>query len=259
MKNFHIILLVIGAGVLTFILSVLFSINMVSISPKNLAKVIKEDPGTFIEAIKTASEKHQKQSAEKALEEQFKKPADIPTKGRVTFGEQTAPVTVVEYSDFQCPYCRRAAKKMKRIIEKYKGKVNVVYKHFPLSFHPFAKPAAEYFEAVAFVSHDKAKKFHDEIFDNFSDYAKLKEETEIEKSLKALIKKVDVDIKAVEGNMEKAKELVKKDMEEAEKLDVRGTPSFFVNGVNPPQGRIELVIEKFLGEDKKNDKKKDES
>lgn len=249
MKNIQIIALIIGASLVTFILSVVFSINMVSISPKNLAKVIKEDPETFINAITEASRDHQKRAKEKALEEQFKNPAKIPTKGRVTFGNSSAPVTIVEYSDFQCPYCARASKSMKRLIEKYEDKVNVVYKHFPLGFHPFAKPAAEYFEAVALIDHEQAKKFHDNIFDNFSDYAKLKDEKKIEKSLKALVKKMGLDAKTVEGNMKKAKEAVKQDMVEAEKLKVRGTPSFFVNGIQASD-KIEPIIERILEESK---------
>ena len=254
MKNIQIIALVLGVSLVTFVLSVVFSINMVSISPKNLAKVIKEDPETFIDAIKEASEVHQKQSAEKALKDLLKNPAEIPTDGRVTFGDSSAPVTIVEYSDFQCRFCWKASQAMKQLREKYDGQVNLVYKHYPLDFHPFAKPAAEYFEAIALIDHEKARQFHDAIFDDFSDYAQLKEKQEINKSLKALVKKMDLDTKTVESNMEQAKKAVQQDMDEARKLDVRGTPSFFVNGVSTQhKGRnfpIELIVEKVL-KDKK--------
>ena len=246
MKNTHIILLVLGASLLTFVLSVVFAINMGTISPKNLAKVIKDDPETFITAIKEASQEHQKRSEEKAMEEQFKNPAKIPTKGRVTFGNTDAPIAIVEYSDFQCPYCSEAAKSMKGLIKKYEGKVKVVYKHFPLSFHPFAKPAAEYFEAVALIDHEKAKNFHDEIFNNFGDYAKLQEEKEITKGLKDLVKKLGLNQKAVAGNMKEAREVVQQDMDEAKKLKIRGTPSFFVNGVDAKSGGMERIIKRFL-------------
>lgn len=218
---------------------------MVSIKPKDLAETIKEDPETFISAIKEAGEMHQKQAAEKALEKQFKNPANIPTEGRVTFGNPSAPVTIVEYSDFQCPYCQRAAKSMRRLKDKYKGKVKLVYKHLPLSFHPFARPAADYFEAVAIVNHEKARKFHDEIFDNFSDYAKLQKSAEINKSLDSIVKKIGVDLKDVKKNLSKAKKVVEKDIEESKKLGVGGTPTFFINGINA-RGRVEAVIERLL-------------
>ena len=248
MKNTQIIVLVAGASLLTFILSVVFSINMASISPKNLAKVIKKDPETFIDAVKEASQDLQKHSAKKAMAERLKNRTEIPTKGRVIFGESSAPISVVEYSDFQCGYCARASSRMRSIREKYEGKVNVVYKHFPLSFHPFAKPAAEYFEAVALIDHKHARKFHDEIFGNFSDYAKLQDEKEIQKKLKALVKKIGLDRKTVESNLEKAKEVVKQDLTEAEKLEVGGTPSFFVNGIDAKGLSLESIIETLLRE-----------
>ena len=194
---------------------------------------MKKDPVTFMEAFKEAAESYQKESAKKALEDQFKNPAKIPTEGRVAFGEASAPITIVEYSDFQCPYCAKAAKSMRDLKDKYKGKVKVVYKHFPLSFHPFAKPAAEYFEAVALVDQAKARQFHDTIFDNFSDYAKLNEEKEITQSLKTLVKKMGLNQTDIEKNMEKAKKVVEEDMKEGRRLDVRGTPSFFCKWGEP--------------------------
>ena len=244
MKNTQIIALVAGASFVTFIISVVFSINMASISPKNLAKVIKADPETFINAIKEAGEEHQKQSAKKALEEQFKNPAKISTKGRVTFGNDSAPIAIVEFSDFQCPYCQMAAQSMRKLKDKYGDKVKMVYKHLPLSFHPFARPAAEYFEAVALISHEKARQFHDSIFDNFSDYKNLKGKQEINNKLKALVRVMGLDLNTVQSNMKKAKKTVAQDIAEAEKLSVRGTPSFFVNGVKTRE--LESVIEKFL-------------
>ena len=250
MKNTHIIALVIGSCFVTFVVSVLFSINMVSISPENLAKVVKKEPLLFMETLKESARSAEEEMRTKAMEEQFKNPADIPTEGRVTFGDKAAPIAIVEFSDFQCPYCARAAKSMSALREKYDGKVKVVYKHFPLSFHPFAKPASEYFEAVAMIDHEKAKMFHDAIFDNFQDYAKLESDAEIEKSIKDILKKIDVKAKEVEDNLESAKKVVLADMEEAKKLNVGGTPSFFVNGIDAKGGNIEMIIDKLLAETK---------
>ena len=103
----------------------------------------------------------------------------------------------------------------------------------------------EYFEAIALIDHKHAKKFHDTIFDNFFDYAKLKDEKEITKKLRALVKKIGLDKKTVEDNLKKAKKVVQQDMAEADKLKVGGTPSFFVNGIDA-KGRIEYVIETLL-------------
>ena len=255
MKNSQIIALVIGSCLVTFIASVLFSMGMATITPKQLASVIKKEPETFFKALEETHKQAQKikaekdrESAKQALEEQFKNPLKIETEGRVTFGNATAPITVVEFSDFQCPYCARAAKRMEALREKYEGKVKVVYKNFPLSFHAFAKPAAEYFEAVALISHDKAREFHDEIFYNFEDYARLNSETDINKAIQKIIKKIGLKKKEVEENLKTAKKTVQADLEEAKRLEVGGTPSFFVNGIDAKGFPMEMIIDRLLKE-----------
>ena len=259
MKNSQIIALVIGSCLITFIASVLFSMEMVTIKPKQLAKVIKKDPETFFKALEETHEeakkirvKQEQEKAKKMLEEQFKNPLEIETEGRVTFGNKSAPITITEFSSFGCVYCAKAAKSMKNLIEKYDGKVNLVYKHFPLSFQPIAKPAAEYFEAVAIISDKKARDFHDEIFDNFDDYARLKSEEDINKAIQKIIKKIGLNMKKVEGNLEKAKKVVEADIKEAGKLGVGGTPSFFINGIDAKGGGFEMIINRLL--DKIEDK-----
>ena len=265
MKNSQIIALVIGSCFVTFIASVLFSMNMVTITPKQLANVIEKDTEVFFEAVKNSfkdAEKRQvekkRESAQKAMEEQFKNPLEIKTKGRVTFGDSKAPVTIVEFSDFQCPYCSKAAENMSALRKKYDGKVSLVYKHFPLSFHPFAKPAAEYFEAVALISHDKAREFHDEIFYNFDDYARLNNEKEINTGIKNILKKIGLNMSKVEANLKKAKKVVQADMDEASKLGVGGTPSFFVNGIDAKGVNIEMIIDRILGKGNEEEEEEEE-
>ena len=248
MKPVKIIALVAGASLFTFILSVFFSINMVFMKPENLAEVIKKDPYTFIEALKVASQDYQGIKKKKVLEERRKNPLKIETEGRVTFGDAKAPVTIVEFADFQCFYCSQASGRMKSLIKKYDGKVKVVYKHFPLIRHPFAKPAAGYFEAIAMMDQEKAKKFHDLIFENFEIYARLKSEGEIERKLKSLVKKTGVELKKVKDNLEEAEKVVQADLKEGERIGVGGTPSFFVNGVSARDVGVEALVEDALKE-----------
>ena len=85
---------------------------------------------------------------------------------RVIVGAKNAPITIVEYSDFECPYCSRGFATVKQLLSEYKGQIRFVFKHLPLDFHPLAKPAALYYEAIALQSHEKAIKFHDKIFEN---------------------------------------------------------------------------------------------
>ena len=253
MKSKSIIVLVAGASLTTLILSVLTSFYFMGISANKLATVIKKDPSTFMEAVRESSQAYQKVAQQKALEgegkriaEELKNPKKIDIKNRVTFGPKNAPITIVEFGDFQCPYCAKVSPMVKSLIKKYPGKVNSVYKHFPLSFHPFAEPAAHYFEAIALVSHAKARKFHDVIFDDFSKYARLKDSAKIQQVLKGIAKKIGVSTSQIQKNMARAKKTVKRDLVEAETLQVRGTPSFFVNGVNPGRKDLGDLIEIIL-------------
>lgn len=85
-------------------------------------------------------------------------------------GDKNASVTLVEFSDFQCPYCSRVYPTMNALLEKYDGKIRIVYKHFPLiSIHEQAVPAAEASECAA--EQGKFWEFHDAIFENQSKLA----------------------------------------------------------------------------------------
>ncbi len=79
-------------------------------------------------------------------------------------GDENAPVTIIEYSDFECPYCERFHPTMLEVMKNYDGKVRWVYRYFPLSFHPNAKPAALAAECAA--DQGKFWEFADQLFEN---------------------------------------------------------------------------------------------
>ena len=81
-------------------------------------------------------------------------------------GDKNAPVTIVEYSDFECPFCSRFHPTMVQLTEEYKGKVRWVYRHFPLSFHPQAEPSAEASECAS--EQGKFWEYADKLFENQS-------------------------------------------------------------------------------------------
>ena len=70
------------------------------------------------------------------VRKEVKVPANAPV-----MGAPDAPITIVEFTDYQCPYCQRAQQYVDRVMDAYKGKVRLVYQEFPLDFHPQAKPA----------------------------------------------------------------------------------------------------------------------
>lgn len=205
--------------------------------PSIVFVAIEKDPAKFIEIVNKAAQDAQKGQAEKAQEdekksrdEEFKNPLKPEIEeGRVVFGNKNAPITIVEYSDFQCPYCSRGFQTMQEVKKEYGDKVRIIFKHLPLDFHPLAMPAAKYFEAIAKQSPEKAEKFHDTVFSN---QGMLKDKGEA--YFKEVAKKVGADLKKVETDIkdESIAKKIEKDMEEARKFNMSGTPGFIINGVS---------------------------
>src|ERR1041385_364487 len=113
-------------------------------NPDILTNAIEKNPDKIMEALQGAARTAQQASRDKEMkeeetrrEEEFKNPkqAEIP-ESRATRGPKDAPITLVEYSDFQCPFCGRGFKTVEELESKYKGKIRFIYKHLPLDFHP---------------------------------------------------------------------------------------------------------------------------
>jgi protein-disulfide isomerase len=146
--------------------------------------------------------------------------ADI--KGAPSKGAKDALITIVEFSDFQCPFCARVEPTMSKVMEEYKGKVRVVWRDFPLPFHQDATPAA----IVARVANEQGKfwEMHAKLFENQRklDRASLEQYAQ-ELGLNAGKVKAALDDKKYESQ-------IKADLEMGQKIGVRGTPAFFING-----------------------------
>ncbi len=138
-------------------------------------------------------------------------------------GPVDAPITVVEYSEFQCPFCRRAQETMKKIEETYHGKVRFVFKHFPLAKHKLAKPAA--IASMAAGHQGQFWPYKALLFERQRDLRKdgIFEEIAGELELDQVRWKRDMENPEIEA-------IIKADVAQAKKLGVRGTPTFFVNG-----------------------------
>ncbi len=149
-------------------------------------------------------------------------------------GNAEAPVTIVEFSDFQCPYCSRGAKTAEQILAKYPNDVKLVFMHYPLNFHPWAKPAAVATVCAAEQSPDAFWTLHDKYF---AHQKEITPQNVVAKS-KEFLKDSGIDMEkwaACAGDQESeaykaAAASVDADMALGQKLGVRGTPGFFVNG-----------------------------
>lgn len=225
-------------------------------NPDIVFNAIKKNPKKFIEVVNEAARaaqddarKDEEAAEQTRMEEEFKNPkAPKIEENRIVFGNKSAPITIVEYSDFQCPYCARGFSNLKEVREMYGDKVRVIYKHLPLDGHPLAMPAAKYFEALALQLPDKVEKFHDEIFSNQKALNDKREDflKDIAKKLGANMTKLMKDL-----DSEAVKSRIATDMEEAREFGFNGTPGFLINGVSLrgayPPPYFQKIIDRQLG------------
>lgn len=216
--------------------------------------VIEKNPERFMQVVEKAAKQaqmKQRENAEKEeqtrIENEMKNPlTPTITDNHAYRGPKDAPILLVEYSDFECPYCGRGFNTVEEVMKKYDGKIKFVFKHLPLGFHRMAMPAAQRFEAIRLQSMDKAWKFHDTVFRNQEG---LKGG---EKYLDDVAKKVGADVAKMKKDMDSdaVKAKIKADTEEASKFGIEGTPGFIVAGVAlkgayPAQNFIEIIEKKL--------------
>ena len=140
------------------------------------------------------------------------------------FGDKNAKVEVVEFSDFQCPFCSKASAILKDLKKKYGNKIKIAFKQYPLPFHSQAKMAA----VAALCANDQDMKFFWKMHDAmFADQSKLSVD-----NLKETAKKIGVDSAKFNACLDEKKFLskVESDIKEGEAVGVKSTPTFFVNG-----------------------------
>ena len=148
---------------------------------------------------------------------------EIRTLSSPSLGPMDAPVTLVEFSDFQCPYCARLAPVVKRIADEYPGQVRVVFRQFPLrSIHAHAQKAAE--ASLCAFDQDRFWEMHDALF---GDIKKLGPN-----DLTARAKKLNLDLEAFNQCLDSGKyaATVQQDLEDGMAAGVSGTPAVYVNG-----------------------------
>ena len=145
------------------------------------------------------------------------KPGDAPSRGA-----PNAPLVLVVFSDFQCPFCKRVEPTLAEIEKHYAGKVRVVWKNFPLPFHDNAEPAAE--AAMAADAQGKFWEMHDRLFDN---------NTALDReSLENYAAAIGLDLPRFRADLDagRYKARIEADKQEGSELGVVGTPAVFING-----------------------------
>lgn len=158
-------------------------------------------------------------------------PVTIRTAGSPVRGAADAPVTLVEFSDFQCPYCSVAVGKLNAVLDAYPGKVKLIFKEFPLDTHSQAALAAD----AAIAAHQQGKfwQMHDALFAHRKELSRP--------LIVSLARQVGLDMKRFEADLDstETKKTVERDIDDGDKAGVEGTPSVFLNG-RKYNGSLEL-------------------
>ena len=148
---------------------------------------------------------------------------DVATAGRPSKGPDSAPVTIVEFSDFQCPFCSRIIPTLDRVVRDYPDSVRLVFRQFPLhSIHPQAQEAAE--ASLCAADQGKFWEMHDAMFENQSGLEVAE--------LKALARRLGLEPAAFDECLDSGSKAgwVSEDLEAGAQFGVSGTPALFING-----------------------------
>ena len=142
--------------------------------------------------------------------------------GTPTRGPSDAPVVMVEYTDYQCPFCNRVQPTINALLERYEGKIQHVFKNLPLPNHPQAQLAGE--AALCAQDQEKFWEFHDWLFAN--------QRTMNRESMVAAAGELGVDVEVFEGCIDEGtyRARVLGDLNEARSFGITGTPGFLING-----------------------------
>jgi len=217
-------------------------------------EVIKENPKLIFDSVNDYIKLQREEKEAEQFESSFKnriRDIAVSEKNPVK-GNKDAQIAIIEYSDFQCPYCSKAIETIEQVLKEYPEKVKLIFKHNPLEFHKQALPAAK--ASLAAYKQGKFWEYHDLLFKNSSN---MNEEMLIQfaKDLKLDLEKFNTDRKSPE-----IEEQIKAEQAEAEKHGLKGTPSFLVDGVLVRGARDKehfvMVIERILAEKDKEAQKK---
>lgn len=190
---------------------------------KQVLEIIRQNPEIIIESIQIYQEKQRKQQQETRDEflQTLKTNPDEIIGDSPVFGNPKAKIVLIEFSDFQCPFCAQAQTPLKEFMAKYKEEVKLVYKHLPIpNIHPQAIPASK--SAIAAGKQGKFWEYHDALF---AQQEQLSEELYLK-----IAQDLDLDIEKFKRDRAIALTTIQRDLTLAQQLGINGTPFFIMNG-----------------------------
>jgi protein-disulfide isomerase len=218
--------------------------NQSQVDPKlkeQVLQVIRENPQVILESVQAYQQ--QQQDSLKAAQQSFLQQMTTNPKSVIgdspSKGAKDGKVVLLEFSDFQCPFCAKAHETVKQFMAKNQDKVTLAYKHLPLtSIHPQAMPAAK--AAWAAQQQGKFWEYYGALFEG---QKQLGEEFYVATAQKLNLK---LDKFNTDRNSQAAEAAIQKDVQLAQSLGIEGTPFFIMNG-KTFSGAVELAeMEKIL-------------
>lgn len=208
-------------------------------------KYVQENPGKIFDTINAHLQRQQAEQEQNRVQASFDNPVDdklfdwTPVKGA-----ESAEILVIEYSEFQCPFCKRVAPTLEQLYKKYEGNIRWAYRNNVLPFHEQAEPAAK--AALAANIQGKFWEYHNGLYENQQSlgedlYVKLATDIGLD------VKKFNED-----RNSEKVAKWLEADMEQARKVGAQGTPYVLINGVAvsgaQPFENFDAIVKRLLGQ-----------
>ncbi len=194
-----------------------YSTNLAAVAVA-AAKAGKTDPEIIAAIDNSKWAKGPPQQSHQLLDPAVK----IPVSGSPVSGPANAKITIVEFSDFQCPYCAGVVEQVRQILRAYPSQIKLIFKQFPLEIHPQAEFAAA--AAVAANHQGKFWPLHDAMFAHQEDLSR--------KSILAMAQSVGLDMKRFNEDVDsvETRETIQRDVQDGNDANVEGTPTFFING-----------------------------
>ncbi|MCA1957047.1 MAG: DsbA family protein [Nitrospira sp.] len=215
--------------------------------PDLILRALEQDPVMIADLVERGTEIRKIKIEEARWQNEMANPkVATVAEDRPIRGARNAPITVVEYSDFECPYCKAVSSTLLELLASYEDQVRLVYKHNPLSFHAMAEPAARYFEAIALQNEEEAWRFHDRVFEQQHHLSRGGE------ALNKMIADLEIDQDRLEQDLQSdtVTQRIAADRAEAERFGFDGTPAFLINGIsligNHPKRDFDRIIENLL-------------
>ena len=162
-------------------------------------------------------------------------------------GAQDAVVTIVEFSDFQCPACKATNPLVEKVVDQYPDQVRLIYRHFPLSsIHPNAQLAAQAAEVAA--KDGKFWEYHDLLFEQQLTWSQLEKKEEYIEQLASYAEELGIDKDSFLERIESdhIKSSVTEDLTAGGRLNIQATPTLYVNGQPSSASQLMQIVESII-------------